>query len=83
MMAKVMIEPQPELIHGTVDMWAFELAGHELQVGNMDVLKSYLFHEIYGNSLANSTVLEECEPMLIDGVWYWVQLDGDDTEQGE
>lgn len=78
-MTKVKIDPQPRLIPGTTDMWYFQLVGHELQVGNMDVLKSYLFHEIYGSSLANSTVLGECEPRLIDGIWYWVNED----EQGE
>lgn len=81
-MAKVKIDPQPELIHGTIDMWSFELAGHELQVGNSDVLGSYLFNEIYGNSLANSTVFHVCEPKLIDGVWYWVS-EFDDMGQGK
>jgi len=60
----VKIEPQPA--HTTGYWWMY----NDLPYTH-DELRSYLFHQVYGSSEGNSTVFEECHPVLEDGVWYW------------
>ena len=37
---------------------------------NSNAMSDYLFEEIYIERLGNSPDFE-CEPVLVDGVWYW------------
>jgi len=62
--AIVEIKPQPT--HTTGDWWMYGDLPY-----TSDELRSHLFHQVYGNSEGNSTVMEECHPVLVDGVWYW------------
>jgi hypothetical protein len=61
------IEPQPELIKNSDGAWWYN---EEPYLSN-DAMESHLFHDVYGDRLGNSTVFDECYPVLIDGVWYW------------
>ena len=64
---RVYIEPQPEPIANSDGAWWYE---GEPYMSN-DAMESHLFHNVYGDRLGNSTVFDECYPVLIDGDWYW------------
>ena len=49
---------------------AFTTKSGEPYMSN-DAMESHLFHNVYGDRLGNSTVFDECYPVLIDGDWYW------------
>lgn len=64
---RIRIEPQPTLINNSDGAWWYE---GEPYMSN-DAMESHLFHNVYGDRLGNSTVFDECYPVLIDGDWYW------------
>jgi hypothetical protein len=64
---RVYIEPQPEPIANSDGAWWYD---GEPYMSN-DAMESHLFHNVYGDRLGNSTVFDECYPVLIDGDWYW------------
>lgn len=64
---RVYIDPQPEPIKNSDGAWFYN---NEPYMSN-DAMASHLFHDVYGNSIGNSTVFDECQPVLIDGDWYW------------
>lgn len=68
---RVRIEPQPELIHPTSIWW--EIGGDPDTMHLVDGMIDYLRNNVAADYKGNSTVFEECEPVLIDGVWYWQQ----------
>ncbi len=63
----VRIEPQPEIINNSDGAWWYN---GEPYMSN-DAMASHLFNDVYSNKLGNSTVFDECQPVLIDGDWYW------------
>lgn len=63
---RVRIEPQPELVKNSDGAWVFD----EKAFMDNDAMSEYLFEEIYIEGLGNSPDFE-CEPVLVDGVWYW------------
>ena len=65
-MTVVKIIPQPESI--SPGMWLYNEKAY-----TDDALKSYLFHDVYGQYAENSDVFEYCTPELINNVWYWVK----------
>lgn len=62
---RIRIEPQPEALPDGA--WLYD--GNTYV--NSNAMSDYLFDEVYSESLGNSTYFDECEPILIDGVWYW------------
>ncbi len=65
-------EPQPVHSH---DYWWWY--GDKFMTD--DSLQSYLFHDVWGEYLANvPDDVEDVNVELIDGVWYWV-LDVDEA----
>lgn len=63
---RIRIEPQPELVKNSEGAWVCD----EKAFMDNDAMSEYLFEEIYIEGLGNSPDFE-CEPVLIDGVWYW------------
>ena len=63
---RIRIEPQPELVKNSDGAWVFD----EKAFMDNDAMSEYLFEEIYIERLGNSPDFE-CEPVLVDGVWYW------------
>jgi hypothetical protein len=72
----VRIEPQPELVHPTSEWW---IIGDDVDTLHMENgMIDYLGNNVAGNYAGNSTVFENCTPVLVDGVWYWQEEKGDE-----
>jgi len=73
---RVRIEPQPELVHPTSEWW---IIGDDVDTLHMeDGMIDYLGNNVAGDYAGNSTVFENCTPVLVDGVWYWQEEKGDE-----
>jgi hypothetical protein len=62
---RIRIEPQPEI--QLAGAWAYDGKIYPDKYAMSD----YLYNAVYNEGLGNSTDFDECEPILIDGVWYW------------
>ena len=74
---KVRIEPQPQLILNSADMWSIEMPGSDAKALTVESMQSFLMHDVYGNYLNFSAGIGDgYKPVLIDGVWWWMDEKG-------
>ena len=65
---RIRIEPQPVAqLNEDCREWLYD----GKVFANSNAMSDYLFEEVFCKDLGNSTVFNECEPLLVDGVWYW------------
>ena len=65
---RIRIEPQPVAqLNEDCREWLYD----GKVFANSNAMSDYLFDAVYNEGLGNSTDFDECEPILIDGVWYW------------
>lgn len=66
---RIRIEPQPRKLNPTGLWWLID--GDEDSMHMEEGMIDYLGNNVAGNYAGNSTVFENCTPVLVDGVWYW------------